>query len=513
MLTDKEIEAAYSRMRDRIDLVNDEYLKAVAKQIRAIGGLNASSIRKLAQMRIYRGNVARLKRELAKALHVSSWELQDLLEQAAREVYADADYMAVIRGRRLVPLEHNEPLKKYISAVSAQTQERFFNYSNTTCIDENYQEAVTNAIDAISRGVTDYNSAIRDSMRKLGGDGIRITYESGVTRRMDTAIRQNVIDGVKQVQQEAQRIIGEQIGADGVELSAHPFSAVDHEPAQGRQYSLSEFAKMQAGQSFTDADGNRYAAFKRPIGEWNCRHFASYIILGVSPRRYTDAQLKAWKEANHKGCTVGGKHYTVYEASQLMRQLETSVRRQKDIANLAKLSGDDKLRREAQAKIVALKAQYKAVSEASGLKQRAERMVVEGYTKQQAKEATEIQNALQFIQNDGIIKASSGLPKRVSLPDEVLKATAEVDLPNIHGVVPTGSTVSEVYVMAGMGTSIPIRDLKRLYALYPEAGPPSGWQKKSGTVVTENFRYVVHWYENNGVVPANEIKTKGVGNP
>ena len=112
MLTDKEIEAAYSKMRDRSDLVNDEYLKAVAKQIRAIGGLNASSIRKLAQMRIYRGNVARLKRELAKALHVSSWELQDLLEQAAREVYADADYMAVIRGRRLVPLEYNEPLKK-----------------------------------------------------------------------------------------------------------------------------------------------------------------------------------------------------------------------------------------------------------------------------------------------------------------------------------------------------------------------------------------------------------------
>lgn len=36
-------------------------------------------------------------------------------------------------------------------------------------------------------------------------------------------------------------------------------------------------------------------------------------------------------------------------------------------------------RREAQSKIVTLKAQYKAVSEVSGLKQRAERMVVEGY--------------------------------------------------------------------------------------------------------------------------------------
>ena len=384
MLTDREIEAAYTRMRDRIDLVNAEYLKAVARQINAIGGLNASSIRKLAQMRIYRANVIKIKAALAKALNLSVQELQELLERAAREVYADADYMAVIRGRRLMQLEYNEPLKKYISAVSAQTEERFHNYSNTTCIDENYQEAVTNAIDAVARGVTDYRSAIRDTMRKLGGDGLRITYESGVTRRMDTALRQNVLDGVKQIQQEAQRLIGEEIGATGVELSAHPFSAVDHEPAQGRQFSLQEFSRMQAGQPFTDANGNRYDGFKRPIGEWNCRHFASYIILGVSPRRYTDAQLKAWKEMNHKGCTIGGKHYTVYEASQLMRQLETSVRRQKDIANLAKLSGDDKLRREAQAKIVTLKAQYKAVSEASGLKQRAERMVVEGYGRKEA---------------------------------------------------------------------------------------------------------------------------------
>lgn len=387
MLTDREIEASYTRMRDRIDLVNAEYLKAVARQINAIGGLNASSIRKLAQMRIYRANVAKIKAALAKALNLSVQELQELLERAAREVYADADYMAVIRGRRLMQLEYNEPLKKYISAVSAQTEERFHNYSNTTCIDENYQEAVTNAIDAVARGVTDYRSAIRDTMRKLGGDGLRITYESGVTRRMDTALRQNVLDGVKQIQQEAQRLIGEEIGATGVELSAHPFSAVDHEPAQGRQFSLQEFSRMQAGQPFTDANGNRYDGFKRPIGEWNCRHFASYIILGVSPRRYTDAQLKAWKEMNHKGCTIGGKHYTVYEASQLMRQLETSARRQKDIANLAKLSGDDKLRREAQAKIVTLKAQYKAVSEASGLKQRAERMVVEGFGRKEAAEA------------------------------------------------------------------------------------------------------------------------------
>lgn len=380
MLSDLEIEAAYRKMIDRIDLVNDDYLKRVAEQIKKIGQLNPSSIHKLSQMRMYRGNIQQIRRELAEALNISAGELQQLLERAAQEQYNDANFSAVVQNKRRQPLRYSEELKTYITAVARQTAERFANYSNTTVIDQNYQETVTNAIDAVTRGVTDYNSAIRDSMRKLGGDGLRVEYDSGVTRRMDTAIRQNVIDGVKQIQQEAARQAGEQMGADGVELSAHPFSAVDHEPAQGRMYTNAEFEKMQSGQPFEDVDGKHYDGFERPIAEWNCRHFASPVIIGVSPRRYTDEQLEAWKKKNHAGCDIGGKHYTVYEAGQLMRKIETKIRQQKDIANLAKRSGDNVLKREAQAKTVDLRAQYNVVAEAAGLKPRPERAIVESYT-------------------------------------------------------------------------------------------------------------------------------------
>lgn len=379
MLTDKQIEAAYNQIRWRIDKVNADYLQRVGEQIKAIGKLNPTSINRLAQMRRYGANTRKIKRELEKALKVSAQNVQRLLERAAREEYAGVDFLAVERGRRVVPLEFNYSLQQYIQALAAQTESRFLNYSNTTNIDTAYQEAVSDAIDAVSRGVTDYNSAIRSSMRKLGGDGLRVTYESGVTRRLDTAIRQNILDGTKQIAQEAQRLIGEQIGADGVELSAHPYSALDHEPAQGRQYSLAEYQKMQAGQGFRDVDGNSYAGFRRPIAEWNCRHFASYIILGVSPRRYTDEQLRQWREANHRGCEIDGRHYTIYQASQLMRKLETKVRQQKDIASLAKASGDNALRREAQANIRDLKAKYAEAAEKAGLRQRTDKMIVESY--------------------------------------------------------------------------------------------------------------------------------------
>lgn len=379
MPTDKQIEAAYNQIRSRIDAVNQEYLEAVAEQIKAIGELNPSSINRPAQMRLYGSNVQKIKQSLAKALDLTVQDVQTILEAAAKQEYASKDYLAVVRGRQTFGFEYNFALQRYIQNVAAQTQNTFLNFSQTTNIDVAYQEAVSNAIDAVARGVTDYNSAIRSSMRELGGDGLRVTYASGVTRRMDSAIRQNIVDGARQVAREAQKQIGREIGADGVELSAHPNSAPDHEPAQGRQYTLAEFEKMQSAQPFEDVDGNKYAAFLRPITQWNCRHFPSYIILGVSKRRYTDKQLSEWKKENHKGCEIDGKKYTTYEASQLMRKLETAVRQQKDIANLAKGYGDDVLRREAQAKIRDLKAQYEKVAKASGLKQRTDRMIVESY--------------------------------------------------------------------------------------------------------------------------------------
>lgn len=378
MLTDNEMESVYNQIRWRIDKVNSEYLQMVAAQIKKIGALNPSSINKLAQMRIYGANVRKIKAELAKALNVSLQDVQRLLEKASQEEYAPDEFKAIVRGRSVVPMEYNYQISDYVEAIKRQTEESFENYSNTRAINAGYKNLVSEAIDSVYRGVTDYNSAIRSSLREFGGSGIRISYESGkITRRLDTAIRQNILDGVRQIRQKAREIAGEQYGADGVELSAHQFSALDHEPVQGRQFSLVEFEKMQAGLDFVDVDGNKYAGFKRPIGQWNCHHLVSYIIIGVSPRRYTDEQLRQYQEANHAGCDIDGKHYTIYQASQLMRQLETEVRKQRDIQNLAKASGDDVLRREAQAEIRDLKAKYKEVAEKSGLKPRYEKMRVE----------------------------------------------------------------------------------------------------------------------------------------
>ena len=125
------------------------------------------------------------------------------------------------------------------------------------------------------------------------------------------------------------------------------------------------------------------------------------------------------------------------------------------------------------------------------------------------KTAESYEKKLAIFKLDATIKEESGLPKKLQEADTVIPHTVAVNFPKIQGVVPKGAVAVEVYTMVGDGTSTPIRDLKRLYATYPDYGDASSWKKRSGTVYAKNHHYVVHWYENTIGVPSEEIKLKG----
>ncbi|MPN00354.1 hypothetical protein SDC9_147548 [bioreactor metagenome] len=101
--------------------------------------------------------------------------------------------------------------------------------------------------------------------------------------------------------------------------------------------------------------------------------------MGISQPTYSQDQLDEITAKNDKGCMIDGKHYSMYEAEQLQRRIETEVRRQKDIANIAKAAGDDNLRRNAQGNINMLNKKYIQVCKASGLPSQKERMAVSDY--------------------------------------------------------------------------------------------------------------------------------------
>ena len=113
--------------------------------------------------------------------------------------------------------------------------------------------------------------------------------------------------------------------------------------------------------------------------------------------------------------------------------------------------------------------------------------------------------AFQIMSNDAIIKANSDLPKKLILPDTNIRMTiGGLDAFGMTGLIPEGADATHVYAMAGLGTKCQINDWQRLYNLY--GGNPSKWRKMSEDVFSKNNRYVVHWYERDGLQIEGKVK-------
>lgn len=106
---------------------------------------------------------------------------------------------------------------------------------------------------------------------------------------------------------------------------------------------------------------------------------------------------------------------TRYEWIQEQRRTETAIRRQKDVANLAKASGDDVLRREAQSHINTLQEHYARISAGAGLTQQPERAAVAGFRR--------VKTIEEFSDDRKYRNASFETPK--SLEKHVRKHIAE----------------------------------------------------------------------------------------
>lgn len=205
-----------------------------------------------------------------------------------------------------------------------------------------------------------------------------------------------------------------------------------------------------------------------------------------------------------------------YRLSQEQRKLERDIRYAQRKAAMLDAAGDTEGFDAEALKIKNAQAKYNAFCKQTGRAKRLDRTRVYEYNnnidnKVSAANREREKNIFTVRSGDyqkGI--SSSGLPKVIKLPNETLKQTVDVDLPNMRAVVPKGAELSSVVIIAGAGTRTPIKDIQRLVSKYPSFGDANGWQKKSGFVITDNFSYEVHWYENNGGVPTGEVKTKEV---
>lgn len=369
MLSERQLEALLERFTARMQGVTDEYLRRMGEHLRDIGALKPSDVHILTEMKRVGVNADAIMEALVRAANISVQELAQAFEKIAENdegfmrEWFQRGFKPVVKG----PMQRSVVIERILKAQLRITAQEFKNLSQTTVLTDSYRKAVDVAVQTVQSGITDYNSAIRSAMKQAAQDGLRVQYpNSGLTRRLDTAVRQNVLDGVRALNHDILQQIGNELGADGVEISAHALCAEDHLPYQGRQYSQKEFDRIQD-------------MLRRPFGMWNCKHTITPIILGVSEPAYTEEELEDYRRNSSEVIEIDGVSKTRYEWSQQQRRIETAVRYQKDIAVAAKASGDMPLRREAQAKINGLQRRYNRISEAAGLSEQRERMSVSGF--------------------------------------------------------------------------------------------------------------------------------------
>ena len=363
------------------DSVNQLYIQKVAEQIAVIGTLNESSINRMAILAQMNEDIAAIKKQLEKALQYTASHLNDVLTEAFKElsgpqIYEDRVVQEQPRSSSLL-----KRIEQLARSIGRQTMETFRNLSNTSAITKGYMEAVDKAILATTSGLASYSEAIRDVIREVGSNGMKIDYGSGHTRRLDSAARSNVLSACNQIAQQGSDIVAEETGCDCKEITVHSCPAWDHAPVQGHVLKNEEWTKMQNGEDFEDINGQEFDGFRRPIGEWNCMHFGMAFDSRYQVPKYTAKQLNDVLSQNEHGFYWRGRHYTMYQGTQMMRRYELKIREQMDIAVAAKAAGDQVLQDQAQIQIEKLSADYESLSRASGIPMNPNRIRVEGFSR------------------------------------------------------------------------------------------------------------------------------------
>lgn len=384
MLNNEQEEKLIQMLIDRIEALNEDILTIIGTRIKEIGNMTPTQIHQIKQMLMYNEDINKIVQKLAEVTNMNVNDIYSLFEYSAKTNQDFAIQFYKAKAISYIPYAQNKVLKEQIRAIAKITAREYANISKTTAIgytikdlkgntvfkdvSHTYKDIIDKAILNINQGKTTYQQEMRKAIKEIGESGLKtINYENGKTMRLDSAIRQNTLDGLRDLNNQLQEQFAEEYGSDGVEISVHTNPAPDHAPIQGHQFSNEEFKKMQNSEEFQDIKGRKFNAIKRHISEWNCYHRPFRIVLGISKPLYTDKQLQKINKKNKEGFELDEKHYSMYEGTQLQRLLEREIRKQKDIQMLAKSSGDKELTLQSQTKITQLTTKYKQLCNVSGL--------------------------------------------------------------------------------------------------------------------------------------------------
>lgn len=225
------------------------------------------------------------------------------------------------------------------------------------------RQELDNAWLMVESGAFGADEAVRQAVNRLAESGVdAVRYDSGRKLSLESAVAMCVHTGINQTAARTRTRLADDVGCDLVEVTAHAGARPEHAEWQGSICSLS--GKSRKYPSLREHTG--YGTVTGLCGA-NCRH-NFYPWFEGSSRSWTEKELAELEKPKYE---YRGKKLTEYEASQVQRGIERSIRRYKRKVVGLDAAGQDSSA--AAAKVREWQSRQRDFLAATGLKRQSER--------------------------------------------------------------------------------------------------------------------------------------------
>ena len=379
------LDALPEELAELFRALEDTLLDEICSRLNLADQLNEVTVQDIRALRSHGIDLKDIEKAIRKTTGISEKNLKELLDDVVernQKYYTDLiDLAHITQPETLVDAAT-------VDAIRQQTLDTFRNLSASMgfLVDAGrtmlppakaYQWALDNATMQIQSGAISYNQAIKTAVKQLADSGVKVVdYESGHRDQIDVAARRAVMTGVNQICAKYTEQSAQYLETPYFEVSAHagardkpgPSPWSSHKDWQGKVYSIHAgdiYPSIYEVCGLGAVDGLEGA---------NCRHKRSVWVEGVSERSYADKQLEHIDDG--LGCTFEGKTYTAYEATQMQRRVERTIRKLKREKAAYKAAGLTEDEQAVNIRLRRVNAKYTAFSKAAGLPEQRERMKV-----------------------------------------------------------------------------------------------------------------------------------------
>ncbi|MFR4030558.1 MAG: phage minor capsid protein [Anaerostipes sp.] len=320
-----KIAAHYVELEERI-------IQDIVRRIVKTGEVTSTADWQINRLKIIGYSSEDIEKMLKTTLNKSYPEMFELYDKVINWEYVRNKDLYEQVNAEYIPFEKNKHLNQAINGIAQQSLEDLENITRSlgfyldingkktmTPLSQVYTEHLDRACFDIVSGAFDYNSVLRRTVTQLTNSGLRtIDYASGWHNRVDVAARRAVMTGLSQITGKITDYNAKKLGTEYFEVAWHAGARPTHAVWQGKVWTKEQLVSVCGLGTVTGLLGA------------NCYHEYYPFFPGISERNWTDQWLEEKNQEENKPKEFQGKEYTVYEAKQRQRQMETAMRAQRE---------------------------------------------------------------------------------------------------------------------------------------------------------------------------------------